>query len=79
MAKLKWTIEISVDKIWVADGFDCTDDDALDMLANRLRSANIGTELKARVVKRPAAKIVAKLQGGTVESVQEHRKNGANR
>ena len=63
MAKLKWTVEFSVDKSWVADGFDLTDDRALDMLSGDLRYANIGTELGAKVIKAPDKKLIKKLQG----------------
>lgn len=62
--KLKWTVEFSVDKSWVEDGFDLTKDRALDMLANDLRYANIGTELDAKVIKCPDKKLIKKLQGG---------------
>ena len=63
MAKLKWTVGFSVDKSWVADGFDLTDDRALDMLSGDLRYANIGTELGAKVIKAPDKKLIRKLQG----------------
>ncbi len=70
MAKLKWTIEIAVDETWIADGFDMTDERALDMLANDLKWANIGQELGAKVLTRPDDAKVAELQG--YKSVEEY-------
>ena len=64
MVKLKWVVEFGVDESWVADGFDLTDDRALDMLSHDLCYANIGTELSARVIKRPSKVTIEKLQGG---------------
>lgn len=61
--KLKWTVEFSVDKTWVEDGFDLTNNRALDMLSNDLQYANIGTELNARVIKSPDKKLIRKIQG----------------
>ena len=68
--KLKWIIEFSVDKCWVEDGFDLTNDRALDMLSNDLRFANIGTELKAKVIKAPDKKLIRKLRGYNVNKIQ---------
>lgn len=59
----KWTVEFSVDASWVADGFDLTDERALDMLANDLSYADAGQELKAKVIKSPSAKAIRKEQG----------------
>jgi len=61
--RLKWTVEFSIDKTWVEDGFDLTNDRALDMLANDLQYANIGTELGAKVIKAPDKKLIRKIQG----------------
>ena len=59
----KWTVEFEVAAEWVADGFVMTDQTALDMLSARLSSANIGTELRARVIKQPSLTSIAKRQG----------------
>ena len=61
--KLKSTVEFIVDKKWVVDGFDITNDRALDMLSNDLQSAHIGTELGAQVIKSPDKAVIKKLQG----------------
>ena len=66
--KLKWVVEFYVDETWVADGFDLDDERALDMLANDLQWATIGTELDAKVIKRPDQRLINKLQGIVNES-----------
>jgi hypothetical protein len=62
MAKLTWTVEISVEKLWVSDGFELTDERAQDMVLNDLQFA-MGHEVKCKVIKTPDREIVAKLQG----------------
>lgn len=49
----KWTVEFSVHKDWVADGFDLTDNRALGVLSADLSYAHVGNELRARVIKAP--------------------------
>ena len=61
--KLKWIVEFSVDKIWISDGFDLTEERALDMLANDLRYAHIDTELGAKIIQKPSQRTIRKLQG----------------
>lgn len=60
--KLKWIVKFEVDECWVADGFDLDNDRALDMLSCDLQYANIGTELRAKVIKAPSKKVILKLQ-----------------
>jgi hypothetical protein len=62
MARFKWTVEFEVDETWVADGFDLTDERALQMLANDLSYA-YGHELGAKVLKAPKPEAVRKAQG----------------
>jgi hypothetical protein len=64
MTKFKWTIEFEVTESWVEDGFEITEERALDMLANALPYA-YGSELKAKVVKAPAKDLIRKTQGYT--------------
>ncbi len=59
----KWTVEFEVAEVWISDGFELTDDRALDMLSNDLGYANIGTELRAKVIKSPKQADIAKAQG----------------
>jgi hypothetical protein len=63
----KWVVEFTVDQTWVEDGFDIDDERALDMLANDLRYANVGTELAARVLKAPDPKRIKAAQAGEAE------------
>jgi hypothetical protein len=60
----KWTVEFEVNAVWVADGFEMTDDQARSMLAHRLAFAH-GSELKASVIKAPNPDEVAREQGYT--------------
>ena len=60
--KLKWVVELEVDEQWVADGFDLTDDRALDMLNGELPYASL-SELNVRVIESPAKKDILKIQG----------------
>lgn len=62
MPMLTWTVKLSVDSSWVADGFDLTDERAKSMLARDLGYA-YGHELKAKVTAYPPAERVARLQG----------------
>lgn len=61
--KFKWTVEFEVDESWVADGFDLTDERALDMLSGDLTFAHIDSELGAKVIKAPDAKAIRQIQG----------------
>ena len=62
MAKLTWTVEISVEKCFVADGFELTDERAQDMVLNDLQFAG-SHEVKCKVIKTPDREVVAKVQG----------------
>lgn len=59
----KWTVEFEVESVWVADGFDLTDERALDMLSSALPYAHIDSELRAKVIKAPSAASIRKEQG----------------
>lgn len=61
--KLKWVVEFSVDRVWVEDGFDLTQERALDMLAHDLTFAYIDDELEAKIIKAPDPKEIRKIQG----------------
>jgi hypothetical protein len=67
MKKQTWTVQFSVSENWVADGFEMTDELALDMLAHRLGFA-YESELGAKVIKSPAQTRILKLQGYEVQS-----------
>ncbi len=58
---LKWTIEISVDEIWVADGFNPDDRQVQDAVETMLPFAKDG-EVIAKVTKRPDRQKIFDLQ-----------------
>ena len=58
-----WTVEFQVSRTWVEDGFDLTDERALDMLSEDLSYANIERELKAKVLSAPDPHEVAQAMG----------------
>ncbi len=58
----KWTVEFEIAHCLVEDGFEMTDAVAQGMIEKRLDYAYEG-ELKARVVKAPTKKSIAKAQG----------------
>lgn len=58
----KWTVEFQVSDNWVADGFELTDERALEMLQNDLSYA-YGYELKAKVISAPDQEAIRKVQG----------------
>ncbi len=58
----KWTVEIEVDPLWVADGFDLTTDRLQDMLMNELRHAT-SSEISGAVLKAPDPKQIRAEQG----------------
>lgn len=67
MAKLKWTIEIQVEDIWVQDGFNLEGEEGeqeiVEMLQQRLPYA-FGCELGAKILSAPDPKIIRFLQTG---------------
>ena len=62
MKKYKWIIEITVDKTWVADGFNLTKDRVNDEVRKMLPYA-LGYEVSARVLASPPPFEIAKEQG----------------
>lgn len=57
-----WTVELTVDASWVADGFDLSDERAKEMLNRELPFA-YGHEIAAKVISAPDAERIAKEQG----------------
>jgi len=53
--KYKWVIEITVDKCWVDDGFNLTNDNIKDHMGNLLPYA-YGSEFDAKVLEAPIIK-----------------------
>lgn len=74
MAKQKWIIEMSVDNIWIADGFNRTNERAQRMLENDLQFA-FSHEVSAKVLAAPCPHVIARLQGyKTVKAMMADRK-----
>ncbi len=58
-----WTLELKVDRSWVADGFDIrTAEQAHERLAAVLPFA-LNSEFRARILSRPPRREVSKAQG----------------
>lgn len=62
MSKFSWTVRFEVDEVWVADGFNLTDERALEMLQSDLQWAD-DHELTAKVIRAPSRLRVARVQG----------------
>lgn len=62
MKWFKWTVEVSVEQSWIADGFDLDNERAKAMLAKTLPYAN-NAELRAKVITKPDRKLIRKAQG----------------
>lgn len=60
--KFKWTVEFTIDEIWVADGFDLTSIRAKEMLAKEIAYA-LDHEISAKTIFSPSAKAIATAQG----------------
>lgn len=64
MKFFKWTVEIEVAEVWVADGFDLDDDRAQGMLERELGWA-YSHELRSTVLSAPDPAEIRKAQGYT--------------
>ena len=60
--KFKWVVEIEVDEVWVADGFNLTEDRMHDIMCDALPFA-YGFEIDTKVLDAPSNKRIAKAQG----------------
>lgn len=74
MAKrFKWVVEFEVDETWVEDGFDLTDERALDIIRDALPYA-YEFEVGAKVLSAPPADEVAHAMG--YESAEQMKQAG---
>jgi len=60
--KFKWTVEFEIDPVWVADGFNLTDENANLMILSFLSFAR-SDEVNAKVIKAPDPALIRKEQG----------------
>ena len=68
--KFKWVVEIEVDKFWVEDGFNLTDERAHDLMTNDLTFA-YGHEFKTKVLSAPDKAAIMKVQGYSLEEIKK--------
>ena len=61
--KIKWVVEIGVDKCWVEDGFEMTKERMERMLQHELQFA-YGSEVSAKVLSGPDKRVIKRIQGG---------------
>ena len=61
--KIKWVVEIGVDRCWVEDGFEVTKERVENMLQRDLQFA-LGREVSARILSSPDKKVIKKIQEG---------------
>lgn len=71
LKRMSWVVRFEVSENWVADGFELTDERALDMLAHDLGYAIPGTELQAKVLRSPSQNRILKIQGYDVPKVSK--------
>ena len=65
--KYRWVVEFTIDEVWVADGFRMTDEDARDMISDRLPHS-YSHETDAKVLESPPVDELAKA-GDDSESI----------
>lgn len=61
-AKFVWTIQIEVDEVWIADGYNLTKDRAIYMVLSDLSSAT-SDEVCVKVLSKPSNSSIANAQG----------------
>lgn len=71
----KWTVEITVDPIWVADGFNLTEDRLLDILQQELGFV-CSHEVGGKVLKAPDPKQIRAEQGYKEEGYKPYLDEG---
>jgi hypothetical protein len=64
--RFRWLIEVEVNEVWVADGFDF-DEDRCDQVRENLIGYADPDEVQVRVVKTPSPVEIRQSQGYTIE------------
>lgn len=62
--RFRWVVEIEVDEIWVADGFDLTEDRLEEMVLADLSFAR-SDEVAVKVLRTPDPAVIREAQGYT--------------
>ena len=70
--KFKWIVEIEVDVLWVADGFNLDNDRASEMVRKELPYAYT-SEVTAKVLKAPHVADIMKVQGYDNASIKQEQ------
>lgn len=60
--KRTWTVKISVDDVWIADGFDLDEERLQDMVLNDLQFAG-SSEVTCKIIKAPNPDTIKYIQG----------------
>ena len=68
----EWTVKIRVNAVWVADGFNLTEDRLNSILGEHLDYAR-STEYEGEIVKAPNADAIAREQGYTSAKDPKYR------
>lgn len=67
-----YTVQLEIDAVWVADGFELTNERALDMLYDTLRWVE-AEEVSARILQAPEHEDVLREQGYSEARIAAHR------
>lgn len=70
--RFKWIIEVEVDEMWVADGFELDDRRVEDIMMHTLPHA-YSHEIGGRVISGPPEEEIARAQG--FKSIEAYRKS----
>jgi len=62
--RFKWTVEIEVDEIWVADGYEATAERVQEAILSYSLGYARDEEVKVKIIKAPSRKSIAAAQGG---------------
>jgi len=72
MNKFRWIVEIEVDEIWVADGFNLDRERLINMLGNELSFAVPEQEFNGRIITAPSEDEIMFAQGyGSYGTIKE--------
>lgn len=61
--KFKWVVEIEVDEVWVADGYEANADRVKDAIMEYSLGYAYDSEVNVKILKAPTKKSIAKAQG----------------
>jgi hypothetical protein len=59
----KWTVEIEISEVWVADGYEVEAERLKDTILEHSLGYAFDTEVKVKVLSKPSIKAIRKVQG----------------